>query len=315
MVTLIVLFIVALLPFVTTWLTSPQELFVEDGSKSKKSKPLFNPKTSWKLTKKAWVFLGIALLTMFFAWVQHKDNEKEKGELRTELLERDNINRNELRARDQDARNEQLNRDSINNEKLRLRDSIANSKVEKSKNETISQLAKYGLKYDSSQKIIEKLVRDSSRKTIIQPADPEFLLCIPNGITVKKYDPDSLIFTIRKCVEIAQCKKINITVYFVVDVDSIANRNMKFLSKERLIESNGEMAANEMRASDFSYYIRNAPRCYMLYAWVKGSFMNSDLSKSFDIDRVYSASLTSHFFGVSNKPELVTNFIKNNRLE
>jgi hypothetical protein len=298
-------------------LTSPEELFIQDGSKQNRSKPIFKKPGSWKLTRKGWAFLGIAVLTAFLAWFQYHDNEIEQHKLRSELATRDSISREELRIRDKQTRAEQLHRDSISNENLRKRDSLASVRIEKGKNETIVALGKYSLRYDSAQKIIERLVKDSAKKTIIQPADPIFRLCNSNGITVKKYDLDSLIITVRKCNEVAESKKINVRIYLVIDIDSDEySPKLMFLARWRLIEDNAEMAPDDMRSGDIGFGIRNASqRGYRLYAWVKGTFMNSDLSKSFEIDKVYSVSLKSNFFGICLFPEFVKDFIIKNKLE
>lgn len=129
MLSFLVLIFVSLLPFVSTWLTSPQDIFLEKDEVFHKPKEIFKRKTSWRLTNKGKMFLGIAILTIFFAWVQYYQNQQATSELQSELSLRDSINRAELRTRDIQSRQEQYRRDSINNEKLRVRDSVSYSQL------------------------------------------------------------------------------------------------------------------------------------------------------------------------------------------
>src|SRR5579859_3479104 len=110
-------------------------------------------------------------------------------------------------------------KDKTNEKKLEIADVAKKKDDEKNKkdiliavdnatNSNIStftkSLALYNLRYDSGQKAIVKLIRDSSKKVVnnIQDPDPHFGLCLPsnpsdNGnLVIKKNDnnSDSLLF-------------------------------------------------------------------------------------------------------------------------
>lgn len=74
---------------------------------------------------------------------------------------------------------------------LEKRDSINGNKIEKSDKETIELLAKYGLEQNESAKRIERIVQDSTKKTvkIYNSVDPYFSLCnilvTKSGDTIK----------------------------------------------------------------------------------------------------------------------------------
>lgn len=313
MIGFIILIIVSLLPFISTWITSPQDIFI-DNDYLKSRKEIFKKRTSWRLTKKGWIFLGIAFLTILFSWIQYNENIKSAKKFQNQLSERDSINRLELRIRDNQSRYEQRVRDSLSVEKIKIRDSLASAKVENGKNETILALAKYSLRYDSSQNVISKLIKDSARKTVIQPIDPVLGLCY-NGLSRKKSNSDSLVITIRKCAEMALCKDINIEIYFVVSLDSPLlkkHSNFLFATKEKFIEKDGEMRAGEYRANDFYLYVKGASKIYYVFAWVVGTYKNSDKTKIFDIDKVYFLDTKANYTGNVRDPEEIKSFIIKN---
>lgn len=313
MVGFIVLIIISLLPFISTYLTSPQDIFIEDSG-IKKRKEIFKKKASWKLTKKGKLYLVIAAFTILFAWIQYNENIKTAKSFRDELAMRDSINRTELRIRDYQSRRDLFVRDSINNDENRKRDSLSNDKVEKGKNETISSLAKYSLKYDSSQKLITRLIKDSAKKTIIQPIDPILRLC-ENGISKKKYDYDSLIITIRKCAAEAQCKNVNVDIYIIASTDSLLSLekpNLLFAAKQKFIEPGGEMFAGEYRANNISFSTKATPRLFYVFAWVLGSYQNSDRTKTFNIDKMYFLDIKTNYMGIVSTPDIIKSFVIKN---
>ncbi len=76
MLSFLIIVVVSLLPFISTWISSPQEIFLEEvGRKEKKN--IFKKRTSWTLTKKGKVFLGIACLTIIIAWIQLKTTKDQ----------------------------------------------------------------------------------------------------------------------------------------------------------------------------------------------------------------------------------------------
>lgn len=127
-------------------------------------------------------------------------------------------------------------RDSINQTKMNNVVSIYSDKIDSSNKITIEILAKYGLKYDSVQNRIEKLIKDSTKKnvTIIQENLPVINVCSENGIKLKKSYKDSFDLEINFCYNYSPAKiNINVAVlmprngkwYLVGKVDNFIKRD------------------------------------------------------------------------------------------
>lgn len=294
MLSFFILVVVSLLPFISTWITSPQEIFLEE-SRFKKSQPIFKRQTSWKLTRKGWYFLGIAVLSIFFAWVQYNENQKSTNDLKIQLATRDSINRTELRIRDQQARKEQSVRDSVNNEKLRKRDSIANLqlykrdsfanvRIEKGKNETIVALGKYSLRYDSSQQFIEKLIRDSSKTKVIAQSDPILNLCSDKAIEFHDSAGKVNKFKAYFCSKEAASRDFNITLY-VGYTPSLEKFSYTYFGKYEALSPHSSMSSDEQIISYFD--VPNTINAVLIFVLIKGTYTNADRSKLFDVNSLF----------------------------
>lgn len=281
MLSFIVLVFISVLPFVSTWITSPQDIFLEKEEGFSKPEKIFRKKTSWRLTNKGKIFLGIAALTIFFAWVQYRENEKATSKLENQLTERDRINRAELRNRDQESRRELFYRDSLNNAKLKIRDSISNAqlnkrdslaseRVEKGKNETIAILGRYSLRYDSSQKRIEKLVKDSSK--ITEANLPDFGFCNDTGFMVKPISNYEYILKFRFCNMIAPAKKINMRFY-------VLTRNVldkyDFIGESPVLSDNLEAPINLVLTKDDGGKLTTPFKLSQVYVLMQGNYTDS----------------------------------------
>ncbi|MGV3528660.1 MAG: hypothetical protein ACO1OO_07190 [Flavisolibacter sp.] len=304
MISLVILIVVSLLPFITELITAPQEIFLEEGIK--RPRQIFRKRKSWRLTQRGKIFLGIAGLTMFFAYVQFMENEQSTRELRRQLAVRDSINRGELRLRDQQFRIEQSTRDSINNEKLRQRDSIsileqlqrdsiASERVEKGKSETISALAKYSLNYDSGQGRIEKIIRDSTRN---QP-EPEFDLCIKDGIAMDSIIKGICRLRINFCSRKNTSDGIDVKVFF-------AAKSRGHLSKISSPSPDNYLIPKGLRlltGAAFTVGI-NVPcdSSDIIYLHVVGTYFDLRRQNVFNINSIYSYEIATKRFGIPLGP-------------
>ncbi len=84
--------------------------------------------------------------------------------------------------------NDKITKANKATEQQNKRDSIADIRLEKNRDQIITtfaeSLAKYGLKYDSTQKVITKLILDSTKRTttIINRNEPAIDFCADNGV-------------------------------------------------------------------------------------------------------------------------------------
>jgi|ERR1035437_1143514 hypothetical protein len=97
------------------------------------------------------------------------------------------------------------------------KDSITNATNEANKNKIIitftEALRKYGLKYDSSQKVIAKLVRDSANKitTIINANEPDLDFCPGKGIQLTNKANDTFNLKVNICSLVGTSYNINLS--------------------------------------------------------------------------------------------------------
>lgn len=307
MIGFFILVVFSLLPFVSTWITSPQDIFVEiDGLK--KDKKIFKKKTSKRLTKRGWSFIGIAILTICFAWFQYKENIRSTQVLQNQLALRDSINRNELRIRDNQSRREQQVRDSLNNAENRLRDSISQSeiysrdilaseRIEKGKNETISLLSKYNLRQDSSQKRIEALVKDSSK--IIDPNIPDFNLCNDTGLVVSRISKFEYDIKLRLCNLTSPSKKVNLS-FYIVTKDTF--NQLVYRGELSAIPKNSEFSTGAVITSNKNTIVSSTP-ISEVYLLVTGTYADSKGRSLISVNNLVSYTISVKQYGMPTRKE------------
>lgn len=200
---------------------------------------------------------------------------------------------------------EMLRRDSIANTIQDKRDSIANERLQKSKYETILALAQYGLKYDTAQMRIEKIVKDSSRITIIKGVEPLLKFCANSPISYKKVNNIDSV-SIMVCNEGAVSR--NITLRFFIFIANGEKLN-PYDSLEYLFEYKGlvnlfSLGVTEWRSFvvPFNSEIENKK----LHVLVTGSYTNSDASKTFKVDEAiyFNFKEGKHLFPFDGGKEL-----------
>ena len=124
--------VLTLLAAATSLITAKDVLFIRQDEK-KPREILKKKKPAKTISISGYILLACALATVGLSYWQQVENKKE------------------IKKANRQAQTDLDKRDSLNN--LRL---------EKSKNETIDALARYGLKYDSSTNQIKNFIKDSS---------------------------------------------------------------------------------------------------------------------------------------------------------
>lgn len=167
-----------------------------------------------------------------------------------------------------------------------FKDSLNNVRIENSKLATIEALAKYGLKYDTVQRRIEQIVRDSSRTVIVNKEQPLLKLCPVNPIILTEDGLNPKI-QISICNSGAVSRDIQLKFYFFIsdindDIDIY--KNLQFFG-----EFNRSEFLSEMSASEFKGFTANIMRDMSnknLFIYLVGSYSNSERSKVYLADDV-----------------------------
>ena len=169
-------------------------------------------------------------------------------------------------------------------------------------------LVQYGLKYDSAKKEIERIVKDSSKK-IIQynyGSDPTLTVNPNDGIKfINSASGDN--FEIRFKNFNATSKNINILIYCCVwERTDTPNVSYRFKDIKHLLTSN-QFATNYQMLKDHISSIKlnlkySATSTSMYYFLIKGSYSNSDNTKKFTIDALYTFNFYEKKFGGTTEP-------------
>lgn len=239
--------------------------FTTDKIFSQTKRSYFSPKWNFPLTKKGVVLVIVFLFIIGLSIWQDFDDQAEKATVKR-------LNKIELSRRD-----------SIGNGIQRTRDSIAYLRSQQSKNETIDALAQYGLKYDTTQRRIEKLVKDSSRVMIVKGIEPLIKFCANSPVSVISSNIIDSV-TIKVCNEGAVSR--NITMRFFLFV-SKANSVNSYESLEYLFDYKGLITPFSLGYPEwrnFSIPFKKEIENFNLHILVTGSYTNSDGSKTFLID-------------------------------
>jgi hypothetical protein len=239
--------------------------FTTDNIFNKKKVNISQPKRLFPLTKKGIILSVLFLFIIGLSIWQEVDDQNEKNSTKR-------LNEAEI-----------AKRDSIAIKLQNYRDSIAFLRLQESKKETIEALAQYGLKYDTSQKIIEKLIKDSSRVMIVKGVEPLIKFCATSPISFIKSDNiDSVI--IKICNEGAVSRNITMRFFlFVAERDDYdPYKSLQYLFEYRGLISPFALGTPEWR--NFSVAFEPGIEDLHLFVLVAGSYTNSDASKTFVID-------------------------------
>jgi hypothetical protein len=167
-------------------------------------------------------------------------------------------------------------------------------------------LAQYGLKYDSDEKVIQKIVRDSSRRTI-NKAQPNLVL---SSIIIKTIENNLYHFNLTILSQNAVSEHINVKQYIAVEEQSdtyLLNGPGDFFARD------GGLDANQ----SFSYNVDlTCIKPKVFYFLILGSYKNDD-GKKFKIGRIYSYDMSLNAFGYPLEPSYskIKTFFKNHNIE
>jgi len=196
---------------------------------------------------------------------------------------------------------EKTRKEQENNKNQHQRDSINKADNNAYSQKTISAisdgLGKYGFKFDSTNKVLVKIIKDSAKTKVIMPNDPvlecssiEFIK--KNGdwsefyLFFTSYDACSTGFKITSTFVISTSDKIYAS-------DDIVDTKYACLGDDQEpLSYNDKMSKDETKGVPFRVKIDNSIE--KIYIRLKGTYTNCDLSKSFPIDNIY-------FYKVKNK--------------
>ena len=274
MLSLILIILTSCVPFVATYITSPQDIFIKE--EEEKRKEIFKKAKQNKISFKGKIFVSTIILTTFLAIFQYTQNEKDK--IRFESL--------------------LANRDSINQKKLTQRDSVSQKLIIQNKNETIEALAKYSLKYDSLQNKVIKLVKDSLKGTVINNAkpDPYFSICPGDDGAIKTELNDSALhFKIKFCSLNSTSKNI------ILKLSILAVKNNRIVLKNNTnhfecFSKNIRLLKDGTLTCGFSLRLNYKPD--NVYILVQGTYTDESSSTIFKIDDManYDFNLNTFLF-------------------
>ena len=229
-------------------------------------------------TKLGWFLISCCVVTtictiIFFILT---DREEEKGKLilSTQLQQRD----------------------SIHQQKIIEAGKSYTAKLDSSNKNTIEALAKYGLKYDTAQKRIEKLVSDSSKRniTIIQGNDPVFGICSDKGIRIQEKHGDTLDLVFSYCYKYSPAN-LKLSLYTVGAIGGqfiLIGKMNNYFSKKNGLEIDG--------AFEDQLTVINGSKSSKLFFYITGTYTKQGNSKVINIDEVYSYDITSNKSGFSS---------------
>lgn len=143
----------------------------------------------------------------------------------------------------------------------------------------IKSLANYGLKYNEAQKVIERLVRDSMRTTIIQSESPTLILSDEQGkLGIKQSGRNAFVYYFYS--KDASSKKVNITASFIVskDLKSFSYNGKRPLLQDRTIAKDYILSGN-LERDTVSYH-------KYFYIWFRGTYMNNSQTVTFYFDEM-----------------------------
>ena len=236
-------------------------------------------------TRLGYSLIVCCIITMICTILLFSKSEKEEDEYKTIL------------------KSELSTRDSIHQKRIDQANEKYILKLDSNNKNTIELLAKYGLKYDSSQKVIAKLVQDSSKRniTIINGDDPVLMFCSGSGIYDVIHRKDTLFFKIKLCSEKATSKIEELKVTTLGSKSNYLDpdpNNFKLLGKDKIIQDKySQVESNSISEIEINY--SPVPYYSMIFVRIYGTYYNSDKSKKFTIDVIYGYDIEYKKFGAA----------------
>lgn len=213
-------------------------------------------------------------------------------------IKKDLNSENQLNNEKKIAKNEQLKKDSIN----RSDTEKSNRGLLKTFTETLIQ---YGLKYDSTEKKIAKIVKDSLNQVTNNNygTNPTLSISPNEGIKyLNNINGDNFRFHFSN--ESATSKNINISIYCcVIKIVDYTNfkKDLKFLFRDDQFKVNYQMIKDQISTIHINTgFVADSTSNY--YFLVKGSYSNSDNSKIFYLDQLYVFNFEKKKYGGTTEP-------------
>ncbi len=272
----LVVFLVALVGGVSSIIASTGELF-NKGAKGIRY-----------ILPRGWIYLACTVLLMVLPTVQS--------------IIQDNINA----AKDIENKKAELIRDSTL--KAAYDTSVASIKRNSDASNfaqtlTISQvLSKNNYELDSSNKELRKMIRDSSKKTIVNGPDPTFSVVETEGHRaieiIKTNEVDYTCIVHVKSAD-ATTTRCQITAYvFIASDSSITDFHYAGTFKDLF---NLESGFTKDVPMSVRFELTTANKFDVLLVWLKGTYKNTDGTKTFPINTLYSFNIKNREFGIYRK--------------
>jgi hypothetical protein len=192
----------------------------------------------------------------------------------------------ELSNKEKEANTQQWHRDSILSAQYNSSLYVMKQKYDSSHQNIVltiaNTLGKYGLRLDSTNQNLIKLIKDSSKTKVILPIDPILTVC-PDGILLNDQKNNIHHYELQFCSDDAGSSKFDIKSYVII-ADTLDNlyyvgTNTSLISYETKIPTNTQLVA---------YFDVINPSPYsILYIYLKGNYKNIDGTKSYNIDIIY----------------------------
>jgi len=252
-----ILFIVVIITNIVTNLV----VFITATSKISDNR---KKKLSW-LNRKGWVVVICIITSIILSAVQYWINDNDAKDKEFESLQSQRI------------------KDSL----TLVENDIRSEKIIKTFSES---LAKYGLKYDSTQKVIEKLVKDSSNVTIVNANEPDFDFCIEDskkepGIKFIRQTSDSYVFLVSFCSLTASSNNINVGLR-VAYKNIYGNTKLIPGAPLEVIANNSKLNLNGISSMELNVPINEEAE--VVYFYLEGTYSNISNSKTIKLQTLRS---------------------------
>lgn len=222
------------------------------------------------VTKRGWLIISINLGIIILSALQYFFSEKD------------------LKQKDNEATRRQTLRDSVLQSNYDSSLYVLKSKFDTSNINTVSTisqtLGKYGYLFDSAQKRLVSIIKDSSKTRIIVQQDPILSICSFEGIKLTKTESSINYFDILFCSEIAGSTGFNINIAIVLS-DTIPSNNYFYFKDNLKLRDQLQISKDAAYVQHFNF--SDKLRFKYLYVYVTGTYTNIDRSKSYKIDDIY----------------------------
>lgn len=249
---------------------------------------LIDKRRAWYnlLTKRGWIFLACCLVLVFMPIFQ---NNYLQSQAKLEQDERDKNMRT-----------------SYN---LSLRE--FKHSYDSTSKDIIKTLAQYGLEYNTAQKRIEKLIRDSTGNTIIQSENPTLDVNDYNEKGIELVKKDSMYtYKITLISHDAASTDIDITVSALISLDFV---NFSFYNSGKIFGSRVSLPKEGAKSAFFTVDKSDGVNKYKYFViCARGTYKNRDGTKKYNLNDVYYYNVVGNTFGTieNETKERVINIVK-----